>query len=171
MIYVLLLSLSLPLATIVILASMLLGQTSPNEISIGTNPCDAMALYGLSELLALNMIFESSYTRVKFIFGTFAILLLALAIPINNVMSITLAIILPAILTIINKKTRKTRNRQFYSLAVGAIAMVVSGQFILCVNDKGYNYTLTIILVLFTYLCLLSAAHALSKIKLITDCY
>lgn len=166
MIYVLLLSLSLPLATIVILTSMLLGQTSPNEISIGTNPCDAMALYGLSELLVLNMIFESSYTMVKFIFGTLAILLLALAIPINNVMSVTLAIILTAILTIINKKTRKTRNRQFYSLAVGAIAMVVSGQFILCVNDEGYNYTLTIILVLFTYLCLLSAAYAFSKINL-----
>ena len=163
-------SIILSCTTIVVLLSTF--YASPDSYKwfyIGPFPCNVMALYGLSEMLAINMLVTSSNPKVKKVFGVMVLCLFVLAVSFDVVKAVTFAVVPLLVSYLLNKIICRSSNRFIYLSVVGVVTLILTGQGMIRLSGEAYSaytaeyaHTITILLIIAMLACLYGAAHAFS---------
>lgn len=162
-------SIILSCTTIVVLLSTFYVSPDSHNWFIGPFPCDEMALYGLSEMLAINMLVTSSNPKVKKVFGVMVLCVFVLAVSFDAVKAVTFAVVPLLVSYLLNKIICRSSNRFVYMSVVGVVTLIITGQGMIRLSGEAYNaytaeyaHTITILLIIAMLACLYGTAHAIS---------
>ena len=154
---------------VVLLSTFYASPDSNNWFYIGPFPCNVMALYGLSEMLAINMLVTASSPKTKKVFGVIALCLPVLAVSFDAVKAVTFAVVPLLVAYLLNKIICKSSNRLVYLSAVGVVTLIITGQGMIRLSGEAfhtytdeYSHTITILLIITMLMCLYGTAHAFS---------
>lgn len=154
---------------VVLLSTFYASPDSYNWFYIGPFPCNVMALYGLSEMLAINMLITASSPEIKKVFGVMILCLFVLAVSFDVVKAVMFAVVPLLISYLLNKIICKSSNRLVYLSVVGVVTLIITGQGMIRLSGEAchtytdeYSHTITILLIITMLMCLYGAAHTIS---------